>query len=235
MLNNIFYTDDVEIKKSNFVRNTHKKGDIMENKNHVIVTINRLNGSGGRALGKELAKRLGVDFLDKQILDDAAKELGVTRDDVDNLMERKPRWWDDFLHFYSNAPIGDVRDEREVTARNVYQTQCNIMKELASKGPCVIVGRGAFEVFRDQPNTLRIFVHAPEEFRINRLKEMRGLGEEEARQLLKRNDEIREKFTQEYSGKSRYDARNYDLTLDIAKATAEGAISLLEKIVRARM
>lgn len=207
----------------------------MENTKHLIITINRLNGSGGRSLGQALAERLGIAFLDKQILDDAAKELGVTRDDVNNLMERKPRWWDDFLHFYSNAPIGDVRDEREVTARNVYQTQCNIMKELSAKGPCVIVGRGAFEVFRNSPNTLRVFIHASENFRINRLKEKRGLSENEARELLKRNDEIREKFTQEYSGKSRYDARNYDLSIDVEKATVEQTIKLLESIVKTKL
>ncbi|MBQ2051606.1 MAG: cytidylate kinase-like family protein [Paludibacteraceae bacterium] len=207
----------------------------MENTKHLIITINRLNGSGGRSLGQALAERLGIAFLDKQILDDAAKELGVTRDDVNNLMERKPRWWDDFRHFYSNAPIGDVRDEREVTARNVYQTQCNIMKELAAEGPCVIVGRGAFEVFREYPNTLRVFIHASENFRINRLKEKRGLSESEARELLKKNDEIREKFTQEYSGKSRYDARNYDLSIDVEKATVEQTIKLLESIVKTKL
>ncbi len=202
------------------------------NKTSLIITINRLNGSGGRSIGKQLANRLGFNFLDKQILDDAARELGVTRDDVDNLMERKPRWWDDFLHFYRNAPIGDVPDERDITARHVYQTQCNIMKELAANGPCVIVGRGAFEVFRSHPDTLRVFLHAPEDFRVRRLMDKRGLQQDEARALLKKNDEIREAFTLEYSGKSRYDARNYDLSIDVAKAGETAVINMLETIVK---
>ena len=97
------------------------------------------------------------------------------------------------------------------------------------------MGRGAFEVFREYPNTLRVFIHASENFRINRLKEKRGLNDDEARELLKRNDEIREKFTQEYSGKSRYDARNYDLSIDVEKATAEQTIKLLESIVKTKL
>lgn len=204
----------------------------MENSNHLIITINRLNGSGGRAIGKALAERLGISFLDKQILDDAARELGVTRDDARNLMERKPRWWDDFLLFYRNSPIGDVSDEKEVTARNVYQTQCNIMRNLASNGPCVIVGRGAFEVFRNYPRTLRVFLHASLDFRVRRLMSIRGMNYDETLRLVKRNDEVREQFTLEYSGQSRYDARNYDLTIDIEKTSSEQTLQLLETLAR---
>lgn len=201
----------------------------MGKEQHYVITINRLNGSGGREIGKHLAEMLDCSFLDKQILDDAARELGVTRDDVTNLMERKPRWWDDFLLFYRNAPIGDVPDERDITARHVYQTQCNIMKKMAAKENCVIVGRGAFAVFKDHPKATRIFLHAPEDFRVRRLMNKRGLQQEEARALLKKNDEIREAFTREYSGLDRYDARNYDFSFDVSfwNSTEEAAEAIL--------
>ncbi len=203
----------------------------MTEKDFVIV-IGREFGSGGRKVGKLLADRLGLPYFDKNLLSEAARELGFSHDILKEADEKRPS----FFHAFTGSSFGNTYvygDGGAMSKETIYNLQSKIIEKICHKGACVIVGRTADYIARNHPNLISIFLHAPESFRACRIIE-RGdaLNEEEARKLLRKADSKRENFYNYYTGRSWGKASNYHLSIDASKLSAEETVELIVSFLR---
>ena len=205
----------------------------MDKKEKFVITINREYGSGGHAIGELLARRLGVKLIDKQVLHAVAERFDLTADEAEKLEHHAPSWWEDFTHFYEGfMSMHEYQvNAKDITSRQLFIAQRIAMKEITEKESCVIIGRCAFDLFKDEPNGMKIFVHSPLEKRIRRIMERNHVTEGKARELIQDNDYTRQVYVKTFTGQDWYDARNYDLTLNVAPYNIEGAVDMLMKFM----
>lgn len=205
----------------------------MNRKEKFVITINRQFGTGGHEIGQELADRLGVKLIDKQLLQAVADKFHLTEKEAQRLERRRPSWWDDFSQFYQGfMSMHEYKvNPREITSRQLFYAQAEAMKRIAGQESCVVVGRCGFDVFRKHPNKLSLFIHSSLDRRIARIEDRYKVDEDKARVLIEDNDYTRELYTKTFTGKDWYDARNYDLTLDVTRMGVYGAIDFLLRFV----
>ncbi|HCN54177.1 MAG: cytidylate kinase-like family protein [Prevotella sp.] len=205
----------------------------MNRKERFVITINRQFGTGGHEIGQELADRLGVKLIDKQLLLAVADKFHLTEKEAQRLERRRPSWWDDFSQFYQGfMSMHEYQvNPREITSRQLFYAQAEAMKRIAEQESCVVIGRCGFDVFRDHPNKLSLFIHSSLNRRIARIEDRYQVDEQKARVLIEDNDYTRELYTKTFTGKDWYDARNYDLTLDVTRMGVYGAIDFLLRFV----
>ncbi len=198
-----------------------------------VITINREFGTGGHEIGARLAARLHVPMVDRQILKAVAEKFNMTENEVERLEERRPSWWDDFTQFYQSFMSMNeyAVNPRDITSRQLYASQELAMKKIAAGGSCVVIGRCGFNVFKDHPNALRVFLHSPLSFRLKRVESQYHVDEAKARELISDNDYTRQVFTKTFTGKDWYDARNYDVTLNVAGRGVDGTVDELMKLI----
>jgi len=199
-----------------------------------IITITRQLGSGGSYVGQQLAKRLGFNYLDRQVLELAAKELGLAETEVAQREEKICTYWDRLTEIfalggpdaaYSAPPLRPVLDEAILAMEN------QVMLAAAKESDCVIVGRGASAVFRDDPRAYKIFLHAPSAFRIQRVMAFYGARTEpEARGLLASTDRSRSAFMDRIAGPHWLEAEEYDLCINTGRVPMD---QVVETILRA--
>lgn len=202
----------------------------METTKKFVITINRELGSGGRTIGRKLAEKLNVKFYDKALINELTKRFDLSVEELEKVKASKRNWWNDFVQSYMNRYNVEDRFNVETnvaTTENIFKVESKFLKELAANESCVIAGRSGFFIFRNDPNALRILIQSTMEKRILRVMEKQGLSEEEAKAVIAKVDKGREKYTQEFSGTSRYDTRNYDLVINVANMTEDEAVDLI--------
>lgn len=201
----------------------------MNREEHFIITISRQFGTGGHEIGLELARRLGVKLLDKQIINEVAKRNHVVEDAMEMIEARNPLWRDDFTNFYRNYMSRAEYDgaEHDQTSRALFKAQCDAIRQIAAEESCVIVGRCGFHIFENHPNCLKIFIHSTEDCRKRRIAEKYGLDLRDAAAMVVDNDYSRELYTKTFTGKDWTDARNYDISMDVRKFGLNGAVDFL--------
>lgn len=187
-----------------------------------VITIGRSFGSGGRALGKIIADRLGIGFYDKMLLIKAAEKAGYDIEYFCRADERVPQITGGIipfsLGFYPMSWLGDTACGTD----RVYKAQCDFMHELAENEACVIVGRSADYVLRDMPNVINIFVHAPVEECAKRIVSRNDCSTiDDAQALAERTNKLRANFYNFYTDKRWGAAESYDLCLDSSKLPLE--------------
>jgi len=204
------------------------------NKNEkFVITINRQFGTGGHAIGAELARRLGVRFMDKQVLKAVAEKFDITEKEVEQIEAKRPTWWDDFTQFYQNFMVQNEykASARDITSRQLFNAQMVTMRDIARHESCVFVGRCGFSIFKNYPNSLSIFLHSSMERRLSRIMNLYGVDEDYARLMIEENDYTREVYTKSFTGCDRYDSRNYDITLDVGNFGVNGAVDFLMRFI----
>ena len=139
----------------------------MNKEEKFVITISRQFGTGGHEIGAALAERLGVKLLDKQILNEVASRYHVVEDAMEKIEARNPHWRDDFTDFYRQymAKSEYNGQEQDVTSHQLFEAQAEVIRKIASEESCVIVGRCGFHIFRNHPNSLKIFIHADDDCR----------------------------------------------------------------------
>ena len=205
----------------------------MNREEQFVITISRQFGTGGHEIGAEIARRLGVKLLDKQILNEVAKRAPRMEEAMEKIEARNPLWRDDFTNFYRNYMAKAEYDgaEQDPTSHELFDAQCQIIRQIASKESCVIVGRCGFYIFKDHPNALKIFIHSTEDCRKRRIAEKYGLDLRDAAAMVVDNDYSRELYTKTFTGCEWTDARNYDISLDVRKFGLNGAVDFLMKTI----
>ena len=184
-------------------------------------------------MGAAIAERLGVKLLDKQILDAVAKKFDIGAETVQKLAARNTSWWDDFTQFYRSYIIDNQYHDLgpELTSHQLFEAQAAVIRQIAGEESCVVIGRCAFDIFRDHPNALKIFIHSPEEKRIRRIVEKYGVSPDDAKLMIVDNDYTRELYTKTFTGTEWYDARNYDVSLDVSAFGLNGTVDYLMALV----
>lgn len=194
---------------------------------HTIITIAREHGSGGRLIGRKLAEELGFAFYDKEIIAMTARESGFTEEFVARMEHTKTS---SFLY-----SIYAATQELPLTEQ-VYLMQANIIKDIAAKENCVIVGRCADYILRDEPNCIRTFIHAPISERVRRVKEFYGEEEgtdDQVRSRILKMDKKRASYYDYFAQHKWGLAQNYHITLDSSMGI-DTAVEILKSVVAVR-
>ena len=202
----------------------------MDKNQKFVIAINREAGSGGHAIGEELAKKLGVKFYDKAIVKELTKKFNLSVDELEEVRSSKFNWWNSLVESYMNRYRIEERFDVEntvATTDNVFKVESDFLRQLAEDESCVIAGRSGFYIFRDNPNALKIFITCDMPQRIERMMKVRNLTEEEAVKAIDKFDKGREAYTKKFSGKSRYDARNYDLVINVTHMSVQQTVNLI--------
>ena len=204
---------------------------------HLIVTISRELGSGGRTVGRKLAEKLDIRYSDKDLINALREQFNLTCSHIEELKSEKKNWLSDFIKWVAPMPkqkmlVGEnnrfVREFRsDITTDDVFKAEAEILKAIADEGPCVIAGRSGFFVLKDRPNKVDIFITASLENRIARIMEKQNLTREKAEEVIESVDKARDNYVLRYTGQSRYDARNYHIVLNMDYLTEDKAVDLI--------
>ena len=199
-----------------------------------IITINREAGSGGKEIAEKLGELLGVKVYGKEILASILEKYKLTREDVERIKGTKASWWADFCRFYKQfgTTAAIAYESFEVDSMQLYQEEEILLKEIAEKESCIIVGRTGFHIFKDNPNAIRLLLIADPEARKNRLMRKQNVDEKVALEIIERVDKARENYTKAFAGVSRYDARNYDMVINVTPFTTDQVAQFLAENVR---
>ena len=202
-----------------------------------VITISRELGSGGRTIGRKLAQKLNYCYSDKELIRNLQEKFHLTTSGIEKLKGQKKNWFNDFIQLVAPAPQADmfidpdsqyIKEFRaDLTTDDIHEAEVEIIKAIAAEGPCVIAGRSAFFVLQGMENKVDVFITASMEHRIERVMRKQGLSREQAIEVIERVDKGRDNYIQRYTGKSRYDARNYDLCIDVDKLTEDEAVDLI--------
>lgn len=208
----------------------------MSRKKGIVITIGRQFGSGGRELGKLLAGRLGFRYYDKELLCEAARRAGMSSDFFEKNDERVPGFINGIFSFsFGFAPTNVYAGSSSISGDSLYRAQSDFIRSLAEEGNCVIVGRSADYVLRDNPNCVKLFVHAPLESRVDRiLRRDPGLTREKARARSEKVNKIRAGYYNFYTDKTWGAAESYDLTFDTSLMSMEDIAGVVEEYLRRR-
>ncbi len=198
--------------------------------NYPIITIEREYGSGGVVIGKQVAETLGIPFYNHEIMEMAAERLGVPISKLEGAEESSPKSFLYSLLLNSN-PTRAMADNIPISDK-VYIMETQIIKELAAQGPCVIVGRCANHILRENPHRFGVFVYAPKAFRLKYAQTAYNVPEREIETLLPRVDSRREKFYNINTGGNWHDKENYAMCLNSQKLTIEGCIAIIVNAVK---
>lgn len=207
----------------------------MDTQQKFVITINRQFGTNGRQIANQIAQELGVKLVDRQILSSLAENLNMPEDKLQQMERKKPTFWERVSYFYRNSPAmvsTPSVDLMGLTSSQIYKEQVDIMRSIAEEESCVVVGRLGFEVFKDHPNHMSIFMFSNLDDRVLKVMEMYGGSKVEALKQIKQVDDAREEFTREFTGKERNDATNYDLAVNVSTWGEKGTYDLLMSLIK---
>lgn len=193
-------------------------------------------GSGGSYIGQLIAAQLGLKYIDREVLHMAARELGCEAHELEGRAERVSSFWERFFHgltlgppetTYAPPPLRDLSD------RELFEKQTEILREIAKQSDCVIVGWGGCHVLPRHRGKLNVFCHAPLKFRVRRVMELYGVGtEDEARAAVAESDEMRKRYILEMTRKDWACAENYHLAFDTSLLSFEESANLIIEFIR---
>jgi cytidylate kinase len=194
-----------------------------------IITMEREFASGGNEIGRRLAKKLGIEIFDRTILAEAANRLEIPAIYIADLEETAPG---SIIFNLSKTALGGVKNNKNMSmAEKLFVEEKKIIEEIVKKQNCVIVGRCASYILKDNPDVLRVFVHADKEARLERaLKEEKVASKQEAEELLKKTDKRRSSFYTTHTGLEWGDMKNFDVCLDSKKLGIDTCVDMLASI-----
>lgn len=196
----------------------------------IIVTIGREFGSGGHEVGKRLANSLGIDFYDHEIISLAVQKTGFHEDYVTTNDEKAPDFATGALFsgidFYQPSPYDRIQAE-----------EYKLIKEIAAKGSCVIVGRAADYVLRDTQH-LSIFLFAPLEDRVKRKmalltpEQACGINAAKMEKIVKQTDKQRRRYYEYYTDQKWGARDSHDLLINTSRSGIDGAVKIIETYIK---
>ena len=190
-----------------------------------LITISREFGSGGRLIGQKLADRLGVPYYDKLLLDRIAEESGFSKEMMEDA-EKKAK--NSFLYSLASAMgAGESGPESLSLNERFFLAQFDTIRNIASEGSCVIVGRCADYVLRGMPEATNVFVYAEEADKIKRAVEQYGVPENEVKKLMKDTDKARANYYAYHTGRKWGDHVNYNLSIDSGYIEIDDIVDLI--------
>lgn len=196
-----------------------------------VITIARETGSGGHNIARKLSTALGIPYYDRELLRLASDVSGIHEGLFGMADERigVKEMLFAARHAYDGEPLPPDSDDY-VSTQNLFRFQAKIIRELAAQGSCIILGRCSNYLLTDQPNTLRVFIHASMESRIERVSSLSlAWSRKEVIRHIKEEDKRRSGYYHYYTGLEWRDAGGYDLSLDSAQLGEDGCVALIQQ------
>ena len=193
-----------------------------------IITISREFGSGGRTIGKKLAKELNIAYYDKEMVKKIADESGLSKSFIEEAGEYTPTG-SKFLNRFSYFNQG-IGDDYYSLNNEIYQRQYEFIKELAEKEPCVIVGRCADYILRGRVDCIHVFIHAGLEFKARRIVELYGNTQDHPIKRLQDKDKRRALFYKDHTGRDWGVCDNYTLSLNSGELGINNCVKIIKQI-----
>ena len=193
---------------------------------HTVITVGREYGSGGRLIAQKAAEALGIPFFDRSIINMAAEETGLSADFIRRTEQQKTS---SFLYnLYMSTQSLPVNDQ-------VFIAQSEVIRRVAAEGPCIIVGRCADYVLRNQSgvDALNLFIHAPMEERIRRVREEYKVQAPDLRLYILKQDKNRAAYYEHFTDGQCGKAQNYHLAVSSGLGL-ETIVRLLTDLMRDR-
>ena len=193
----------------------------------MIISIGRQHGSGGREIARLLAQELGIKCYDKEIVDEAAKHSDFSRDLINAYDEKR-------MNAFMLHAGGYGLNENFRLNMQVVSAQFDAIREIASKGDCIFVGRCADYILRDRSDLVSVFILGDMDERLKCLERRQGLDVAAARKKIKEVDKDRSSFYKYYSDQVWGDAQNYDLCINSSRLGVEGTVKVIMDYIKTR-
>ncbi len=191
----------------------------------MIITISRETGSGGHTVGKMLAEKLGYAFYDKEIIAEIAKEMNVD----EKLISENGESISDATYMDMVSGFVPFSRKERVPLEEIKSAQDKFLKEIASRGNCIIIGRGADYIFKDRTDAFHVFIHANMAHRVARVQRHDGITGQEKRiqRELEVKDHSRGMYYQYFTGREWGKVGNYNLSIDTSLFTKTQSMELI--------
>ena len=199
----------------------------------VIITIARQYGSGGKTIGETLARDLGINCYDRELMRLASDESGIAEGlfgKADEKLKNSP-----LIRITKNVYKGQLipPESDEFTSNdNLFNYQAKVIRQLAEAESCVIIGRSADYILKDREDVLRIFIYSPNEVRIKNVMESHNLSEPDAKLLISEKDKRYHKRHLALTGSNRGDRHNRDMLIDSSLLGVERTASYIETLAK---
>ncbi|MDD2234723.1 MAG: cytidylate kinase-like family protein [Desulfitobacteriaceae bacterium] len=198
-----------------------------------VITISRQLGSGGSYIGRNIAKRMGIYYLDREILREVAQRLQVSEQALDKYDEKAASFWQMIFPTEFIDTISYVPPKLFVpSAANVFETQADIINKVADERSAVIIGRGGHYILRNRPKHLSIFIHAGIPFRQKRIVDLYEVSEKQALKMIEQYDNERAKYIRQVSGLDWLNACNYQLCIDTGGMGIDNAVNMIVNYIK---
>lgn len=201
----------------------------------MIITIGREFCSGGAETGKKIAEYFGIPYYDKEIIDKTAKMLHFNDEVVADNDEKGDGFWSSFGAYQYNTDLY-INDPALMMpiGLQIADAQFEILKQLAAKGSCVIVGRCSNIILKDEPDAVHFFVRADMSSRLVRAIKTYHVTEAEAAKLIKQTDKVRSSYYNKHTGEKWGDSHNYQLVIDDSAIGTDGAAKVAAAFIKER-
>ncbi len=202
---------------------------------NTVITLGRQLGSNGRIIGQKLAEKLGYKFYDKDLIARVAKESGLS-ENLFREMDEKPtssllyslvmgvQSSKGLYYHYNDMLNGD----------NLFRVQADLIKKIAQESPCIIVGRCADYILRDNPELVKLFLYADGESRVKTIMERNNVDEKEARSAVHKADKRRSNYYNFYTNSEWGCVNNYHLCMDTTALPEEKCVEYLYDYIKIR-
>ena len=196
-----------------------------------IISIGRQYGCGAHEIATKLSKKLGIPYYDKEIIKRAAKDSGFDEHIFTFYDERPTR---SFLYNVSTDGFSNIASNGLALEDQVFQYQFDTIRKVAEEGSCIIVGRCADYILKDDEALLTVFLHASDDFRQKRVVKEYGVEPKNAPKEMKAVDKKRAKFHNFYSEEKWGESTTYDLSINVAKLGIDGTVELISEYIKAK-
>ncbi len=204
------------------------------NESNYVITVGRMLGSGGAAMGQRLANRFGFTYINKELLVKVAEELEVPPENLEFVEERPTSIWNSLLSS-GLCDMPYLSQECYVpTGRKLFETQSEILKKTAAASSCVIVGRCGAWLFQDHPRHISVFLHAPMSYRLKNVMAGSDMNEEQAVKAIERADKERSRYFSTFTGRKWLDLSLYDYAIDAGSVSDQELEQLIVDYVGTR-
>ena len=189
---------------------------------HIVITVSREYGSGGRYVGKLIADKLGIKLYDKEFIQKLAEETGLSEEYIENNEQKR-----DALANLNNGYYVGLNNSDEL-----FLKESELIKEVANQESCVIIGRCADFILKDKENVLKVFIYSDMEDKIKRATDIYGLEKEKAKKEITRIDKLRANHYKHYTEKEWKDFSNYDICINSDALGVEKASEMICKMIK---
>ena len=216
----------------NSIIENESNGGRMKMDKKTAITISRQFGSGGHEIGELLAQRLGIHFIDREVVTETAKTSDIAQSVIES-MDEKPTTSFLYSLVMGLKPGKLGPDEYDMPLpQKVFHAEYNTIRRIAAEKSAVFVGRCADYALKDTVRCVRIFIYAPLDARIRRIDERMKVDRDRAAELIEKADKNRASYYTYYTGNKWGRAENYDICISSALCGTEGTVDSLERIVK---